>query len=161
MRLAVVALVACHKEPADAFRASPVAGLEVAMCSAYVYKPDKTHAFVMDADGTPGEIVSWRGHAYNVHRGDCLRASGADIVEIRWHPDGGKQVVGVRLADEPGERLSARSERRISQLDATYIGTSLYTISLHESVLHDTLWLTDKPDEMRALFAKLTGVQPP
>jgi len=163
VRVAVLALaVACHKgEPADAFRATPAAGLEVAMCSAYNYEPDKTHAFVMQPDGTPGDIVSWQGHAYNIHRGDCLRFSGADIRAIRWHPAESKEFVGIQLADEPGDRLSERTERRMSQLDAIFINNSLHTISLYENILRDTLWISGKPETMRALFTQLSGVEPP
>jgi hypothetical protein len=153
MRFLVFALllVACAKK-LDDFHVAGKAALSV--CAAYSYDP-KSGAVVIQRDGNPGDVIDYKGQKFNVHRSDCVTIAQPTI---HWTIDGDVAFIGFGDSASLGER----SEKRMSQYDAIFVGDALVSVSLYEAVMRDTLWLgSSHRDDQAKLFATLTGTQPP
>jgi hypothetical protein len=156
-------LAACRSRGGgEDFRATPAANARVELCAAYPFSP-RSGAVVIQRDGTPGDVFQFEGHPYNVHKDDCLALAGPELREIGWYPEpDGRTSVVLHLGGELADRLESRTEHRMSQFDATFVGGSLWTISLHEHVMSEAIALSSPDrDKQRALFKQLTGVEPP
>jgi hypothetical protein len=158
---AALSVAGCRGREDHSLHRAPRPGIELVVCAAYVYQPS-SGAVVIDRDGKPGDLVTFRNATYNVHRGDCLHVPTAAIEDVRWLVDGGfgkpeRAYVGIHVRGDVADALGERSRQRMSQSDAAYIDGELITVAQYDSVMIDTWWLSnDDVPGQQALFDKIT-----
>lgn len=83
--------------------------------------PGEMPAVVVDGAGRTGDVLSFDGERFNVHRSDALRLARADVRRIRWVDTGEVVAVSIRVEGETRLALDERSRSRSSQYDALYV----------------------------------------
>lgn len=132
------------------------------LVAAYPYEPERTHAVVIDASGSPGQVVEWHGRRFNLHRGDHLAIDSSQVRRVRWLDQGSDGVwLAIRLDRRRAAALRQRSIHRMSQFDALFVNDRLVSVAEYEDVMWGRFMLHDpEPARLRALYRTLVGHDP-
>jgi hypothetical protein len=147
---------------AEDARAPGMAADRLELIAAYPYDPAGTGAVVSDGSGEVGDVITFQGHRYNLHRDDRLVLGPDDVVNVRWRDSGDGAYLAVLVRGDARAALRARGIHRMSQYDAFAIAGDVVSVALVEAVMDGRLFLHE-PDRTRAadIYRRLVHAEPP
>jgi len=110
-------------------------------------------------------VLEHAGAQYHVRTDDVLALTDADVQRVRWEPDAdGAPAFTVVFRGPAGASVRERSLRRLDREDALRIDGRVVGVAMYRGWLLDGAMNYgggDRPDEVRAIFRALTGLEPP
>ena len=132
------------------------------LVAAYWFQPERTHAVVIDGNGSPGEVIEYQGTRFNIHHSDELTIDSSQVRRVRWLDLGAKGAwLTIRLDSQQAAALRRRTIHRLGWRDALFVNHQLVAVVTYSDVMVGRL-LLHLPDRarLRLIYRTLVGHQP-
>jgi hypothetical protein len=110
-------------------------------------------------------LLEHAGAQYRVRADDVLALTDADVQRVRWEAQSdGAPAFTIVFRGPARAGVRERSLRRVDREDAVRIDGRVVGVAMYRSWLLDGALMYeggDRPDEVRAIYRALTGLEPP